>query len=116
MRRNKLTTRRAGYTLSEMMIGMGTGTFVLVALILGSVSLQKSFTGGDAYATAQDSQLRVMDYLTRDLRRASSATVSGDGTQVTVTVPDYYDKYDAKGKPSTLPAVNSQPRDPTVTN
>jgi Tfp pilus assembly protein PilW len=107
-----------------MLVGIGAATLILIALILGSVALQRSFAGGDQYATAQDSQLRVMDYLTRDLRRASSVTVSGDGSQVSVTVPDYYDRYDKYGNPTTLPIKNddgswsapSQPREPTVTN
>lgn len=115
-RRQRSGGCEAGFTLAEMLVGIGAATLILIALILGSISLQRSFAGGDQYATAQDSQLRVMDYLTRDLRRASSVTVSGDGSQVSVTVPDYYDKYDANGNPSTLPTVNSQPREPTVTN
>jgi Tfp pilus assembly protein PilW len=106
---------QGAFTLAEMMVGMAAGALILLGLTLASISLQRSFSSGDAYATAQDSQLRVMDYLTRDLRRASTATPSGDGTQVTLTVPDYYDSYDASGNPSPRSSVNSQPRDPVLT-
>ena len=89
---------------------------MLTALVLGAVALQRSYSASDQYAKAQNSQLRVMDYLTRDLRRASTVYPLNDPTQISLQVPDYYDTYDATGNPSTLPNVNSQPRDPTITS
>jgi Tfp pilus assembly protein PilW len=104
----------AGFTLSEFMVAIGVSTSILIALVLGAVALQRSYAATDQYATAQNSELRVMDYLMRDLRRAQTVSVTPDNKQVSVTVPDYYDKYDANGNPSTLPTVNSQPLDPTI--
>ncbi len=110
-----LRDEQAGYTLAQLMVGVGVASVVLLGLVLGSISLQRSFVGTDQYATAQDAQLRVMDYITRDLRRAKSVSVTPDGSQVSVTVPDYYSAYDSNGNPSTRSNVNSQPLDPVIT-
>ena len=111
LRRTASRLGEAAFTLVEFMVAAGASSLILIALVLGSVSLQRSYRGGDQYANAQNSQLRVMDYLTRDLRRAQSVSVTPDGKQVSVTVPDFYDVYDSNGNPSTKPGVNSQPRD-----
>lgn len=112
-----------GFTLTELMVASGVSALILMALVLGSIALQRSFAATDQYGTAQDSQLRVMDYLTRDLRRAgfgglpagwtaSSAIDLSSSTQVSMLVPDYYNVYDSNGNPSTRSDVNSQPQDP----
>ena len=75
----------AGFTLATVMIGLGLATIVLTGLTLASISLQRAFAGSDQYATAQNSQLRVMDYITRDLRRAGG--LNGLNAKV-ITAPD----------------------------
>ncbi len=106
-----------GFTVGEMLVAVGASMVILLGLVLGSMSLQRSYAATDQYGTAQNSELRVMDYLTRDLRRAMTVSVTPDKTQVSVTVPDYYDKYDANGNPilSSDPAVGSNPLDPVIT-
>jgi Tfp pilus assembly protein PilW len=111
------------------MVAIGVSTSILIALVLGAVALQRSYAAADQYATAQNNELRVMDYLMRDLRRAgfgglskptgwtaSSAVDITNSAQVSMLVPDYYDKYDTNGNPSTLPSINSQPLDPVITS
>ena len=104
--------RSGGFTLAEFLVAIGACTTMLTALVLGAVALQRSYSASDQYAKAQNSQLRVMDYLTRDLRRASLVyNNTADPSQISVQVPDYYDTYDAKGNPT----LASNPRDPTIT-
>ena len=108
--------REAGFTLPELLVGTAAAGIILLGLVLGSIALQRSYAATDQYATAQDSELRVMDYITRDLRRAMSVTVTNN-TQVSVVVPDYYNNYDSTGNPNVRdPTVNSQPLDPVITS
>jgi Tfp pilus assembly protein PilW len=119
-----------GFTLSEMMVAMGITMLILLALITGAIALQRSYSATDQYANAQNSELRVMDYLMRDLRRAGFGGLSApaywtgssnspisisNSAQVSILVPDYYNAYDANGNPSTVAGINSQPNDPVLT-
>jgi Tfp pilus assembly protein PilW len=80
---------RAGFTLVEMMVSLGCGSLILAALMAGSVALQRSFAAVEGYSTTEGDQLRVLDYIAMDCRRALSATVANNG--LTLTVPNYYD-------------------------
>lgn len=101
----------SGFTVAEFMVAIGMCLLILSGLVYGSMALQRSFAATDQYGTAQNSELRVMDYLTRDLRRAQTVYVTPDNKQVSVTLPDYYDTYDTKGNPT----LASNPRDPVIT-
>ena len=77
----------SAFTLVEMLVGLAIGSVTLAGLGVASVSLQRSFTAADYQMTAQNDQLRVLDYLSRDLRMASTVTVLNVGTKVTLTFP-----------------------------
>jgi Tfp pilus assembly protein PilW len=79
---------RAGFTLVEMMVSLGCGSLILAALMAGSVALQRSFGAVEGYSTTEGNQLRVLDYIAMDCRRALSATVASN--TLTLTVPQYY--------------------------
>jgi len=93
-------TNKSGYTLAEILIAMGI-TAVFGTALLGMWSaLGGSFMNQSAYALRQSDQMRVFDYLKRDIRRASSIVirdaaglaVAGNafGVQIDLTIPDYY--------------------------
>lgn len=72
---NDLRKRRrgidaAGLTLAEMLISMGASVLIIGALLLSSMSLQKTLRNSEIYATAYSDQRRLTDYLARDVRRA----------------------------------------------
>lgn len=77
-----------GFTLVEMMMSLGCGTFILAAIIAASVSLQRNFAAMEAYSTIEGDQLRVLDYIAMDSRRATSASVNNG--MLTLTLPVYY--------------------------
>ena len=77
----------AGFTLTEMLIGLAIGSVTLAGVGVASVSLQRSFAAADYQMTAQNDQLRVLDYLARDLRMASTVTILNAGTRVTLSLP-----------------------------
>lgn len=100
-----------GFTLIEMVTSLGCGSFILAAVIAAGVSLQKSYAAFEGYSTVEGDQLRVLDYIAMDCRRATSAnvtttTVSNGAENITVnqlilTLPAYYSSIDNSAVPNT---------------
>src|SRR5437899_8954684 len=76
----------AGFTLSEMLVSLSLSFIVLAAAITCGVSLQKSFTAVDNYFSTQMQQIRIIDYLNRDVKRGLVVTTSVDLQSVTMSV------------------------------
>ena len=84
----KITTFR-GFTLVETMVSMAISV-VLVALgLIAAFAIQRSFDATIRYSRAQNEQVRVLDYMALDLRRALGVSLTGGILQM--TIPDYYD-------------------------
>lgn len=83
--------RQAGFTIAELLIGTGMTGMVLVALMIGATTLQRNFAAATQYAEAQTEQVRVLDFIETDLRRATAITLSTGSTPLTLTLPNYYD-------------------------
>jgi Prokaryotic N-terminal methylation motif len=94
---------RFGFTLVEMMVALGCGTLILAAIIVASITLQKSFAATESYSTIEGDQLRVLDYIAMDCRRATAASVTNGA--LTVTLPRYYD-----------PTQSNAPYTPSLSN
>jgi prepilin-type N-terminal cleavage/methylation domain-containing protein len=104
----------AGFTLAEMLVALGVASVVFAAIITASVALYRSFNAVDAYFSTQMQQLRIIDYLNRDVKRATVVTTSADLQSITVTVPNYLIKAgDAEAVANA--ALVGMPRNPTVT-
>jgi Tfp pilus assembly protein PilW len=80
-----------GFTMVEVLVSAAITSAIIMALLTASVAMQRSFSATEFHAKAQGDQLRVIDYVTRDLRRASTAIISNNGRKLTVTVPDQTD-------------------------
>ena len=91
----------------EMLMAMGVSGLVLSGLMGGSVALQRSFAATVDFATGQNDQMRISDYLAMDMRRASTVTPDGSGG-VTVTIPNYY-KSDGTINPPTVTSTMGWP-------
>lgn len=84
----KTSARSHGFTMAEMMIAMAGSVIIIGALLYSSMGLQKAFHSSEVYAAAQADQRRLLDYLTRDLRRAVGVATTtqlaavGAGTKV----------------------------------
>jgi prepilin-type N-terminal cleavage/methylation domain-containing protein len=111
----KLSTspQTAGFTFSEMMIGLSVSSLIAAAAITSCVALQKSFNAVDNYFTTYMQQVRIIDYLGRDVNRGLSVTTSVDLQSVTVSLPNYIIQ---AGDPEALvnPALIGTPRTPTI--
>ena len=109
----KSSHKIAGFTLSETMVGLSLSSIVLAAAVTSGIALQKSFNAVDNYFTTHMQQIRIIDYLNRDVKRGLIVTTSVDLQTVTVTVPNYIIK---SGDTEALanPSLVGTPRTPTI--
>jgi hypothetical protein len=84
---SSLKTR--AFTLAEMLIAMGIAVAIIAVTLTTSVGLQKSFYSIDNYFGTHMQQIRIVDYLSRDVRRGLSVVSSADKHTVTVNLPRY---------------------------
>ena len=78
-----------GFTLIELMFAVAVGALMMAALVAAAVCLHRSFTAVDNYFAAHIQQVRIMDYLSRDVKRSYIVTTSADLQTVTCTIPNY---------------------------
>ena len=100
---------------------------VLVATLSGVVALEQSYSATEEYATGLADQMRLLDFLAQDLRRATVPPVMDNDNQgVQITVPNYYRfnasdpqhlfpiPNDAQVNSTGTPAVYFDPANPSV--
>jgi prepilin-type N-terminal cleavage/methylation domain-containing protein len=103
----------AGFTLAEMLVALGVSSIVFAAIITASVALYRSFNAVDAYFSTQMQQLRIIDYLNRDVKRATVVTTAANLQSIDVTIPNYLIKSgDAEAVANA--GLIGLPRTPTV--
>lgn len=110
----KTLTSRLAFTLVEMMIALSASGVLLGATLTSSTALQKSFNAIDTYFATHMQQIRIVDYLSRDVKRGLAVTTSSDLQTVTITIPNYLIR---AGDPEAVanPALVGTPRTPTMT-
>lgn len=110
----KTATSRLAFTLAETMVALSASSVLLGATLTSSTSLQKSFNAIDTYFGTHMQQIRIVDYLSRDVKRGLAVTTSADLQTVTITIPNYVVQ---AGDPEALanPALVGTPRTPTMT-
>lgn len=108
------THKQSGFTLSEMLIAVSLGIAILAAIVTASLALQKSFNAVDNYFATHMQQIRIVDYLNRDAKRAYIVTTSVDLQTVTMTIPKYIIQ---SGDTEAIanPATVGTARTPTIT-
>ena len=80
---------RQGFTLMEMLLALSVGSLMLAAIVTASVCLQKSFVAIDDFFTSHLQQVRIIDYLSRDVKRAYIVISSTNPQTVTCILPNY---------------------------
>lgn len=78
-----------GFTLVEMLLAVSIGSLMMAAIVAASVCLQRSFAAVDSYFASHIQQVRIIDYLSRDVKRSYIVTTSTDLQTVTCTLPNY---------------------------
>ena len=109
----KLSLKRFAFTLPEMTLALAASSVVLGATLTSSTSLQKSFNAVDSYFGTHMQQIRIVDYLSRDVKRGLIVTTSADLQTVTITMPNYIIQ---AGDPEAVinPALVGTPRTPSM--
>ena len=87
----KLThhSHQSGFTLAEIMMAMAIAVVIFAAIITASLAMQKTFNAVDNYFATHIQQVRIIDYLNRDVKRALIVTTSANQQTVTLTIPKY---------------------------
>ncbi len=102
--------RIAGFTLPEVLIGAAVASIVLGGMMTGSIVLQRAFSASDRLGRSQGDLIRVADYMSRDVRNATSIDATPSASVLlTVTLADYYDR---RGTPNNL--TDDVPNSPTL--
>jgi prepilin-type N-terminal cleavage/methylation domain-containing protein len=83
------TNDNKGFTLSELMVSLGISSVVLAAALTASIALQKSFNAVDNYFSTHVQQVRIIDYLSRDVRRSYIVTSTSSPQTITCVIPNY---------------------------
>jgi type II secretory pathway component PulJ len=108
------THKQSGFTFAEMLIAVSLSIAILAAIVTASLALQKSFNAVDNYFATHMQQIRIVEYLNRDSKRAYIVTTSVDLQTVTMTIPKYIIQ---SGDTEAIanPATVGTARTPTIT-
>jgi type II secretory pathway pseudopilin PulG len=109
----RISRKRFAFTLPEITLALAVSGVVFGAILTSSTSLQKSFNAIDNYFGTHMQQIRIVDYLSRDVKRGLIVTTSADLQTVTVTIPNYIIQ---AGDPEAVvnPALVGTARTPTM--
>jgi Tfp pilus assembly protein PilW len=107
-----ISAKTHAFTLIEMMVAMATASAILGVTVTSSIALQRSFNSTDNYLATQTQQIRIVDFLARDVRRGLSVISSVDEQTVQVQIPKYIIQ---AGDPEAIldPSLIGTPRSPS---
>jgi type II secretory pathway component PulJ len=80
-------TRSGGFTLAETLIAAAVSSIVLAGIAGGAVALRRTYEAANYHMNAQTEQLRVFDYVGRDLRAAATALELDQGRRLDLVIP-----------------------------
>jgi hypothetical protein len=78
-----------GFTIAEIGLAASVGSLMLASIVVASLCLQRSFNAVDNYFGSHMQQVRIVDYLSRDVKRSYIVTTSSDLQTITCAVPNY---------------------------
>ena len=95
-----------------MMVAMATASAILGVTVTSSIALQRSFNSTDNYLATHTQQIRIVDFLARDVRRGLSVVSSVDEQTVQIQIPKYIIQ---AGDPEAIlnPLLIGTPRSPS---
>src|SRR6266446_4577378 len=91
---------KKGFTLAELMIALAISSVTLAATLIASIALQKSFNAVDNYFATQNQQIRIIEYLSRDVKRSYIVTSTTSPQTVTCTIPNYIQADGTRSNPT----------------
>lgn len=91
MKMTRSNSRHAigGFTVGEIMIVLVITTILFAGIVVTSQALNRIYAASNDYFSTHLQQIRIMDYLARDVKRSYSVTTSSDLKTVTCVIPSY---------------------------
>ena len=80
---------KSGFTFTEVMVAMGVGLGLMAATVNSVYFTAKELNAVEHYFYTHMQQVRIIDYLSRDVKRSVIVTTSTDQQTVTCKVPEY---------------------------
>jgi Tfp pilus assembly protein PilW len=102
------TSETGGYTLAEVMIASAIGSLLAITIVVTTLHMVFSFRAVSNYSTNEQESRNATDWLSRDIRKASSVTQTSTNNltlSITNTVVTY--AYDPVGHTVTRNATNN---------
>src|SRR5437016_10390042 len=109
-------SHQSGFTLAEIWTAMAIAVVIFAAIMTASLAMQKTFNAVDNYFATHIQQIRIIDYLNRDVKRALIVTTSADQQTVTLTIPKYVvqsNDQDGQSNPSLIGTMRTPTISPT---
>jgi hypothetical protein len=72
-----------------MLVCVSVSGLLFAGIFSGSIALNRSYAASNDYFSTHMQQIRIMDYLARDVKRSFSVTTSSDLKTVTCIMPNY---------------------------
>lgn len=107
-----ISAKTHAFTLIEMAVAMTTGSAIVGVAVLSLIALERSFNSTENYIATQTQQIRIVDFLARDVRRGLSVVSSVDEQTVQIQIPKYIIQ---AGDPEAIlnPSLIGTPRSPS---
>ena len=113
----KQHSHQSGFTLAEILTAMAIAVVIFAAILTASLAMQKTFNAVDNYFATHIQQIRIIDYLNRDVKRALSVTTSANQQTVTLTIPNYtIESNNASSSEASNPSLFGTMRNPTLSS
>jgi type II secretory pathway component PulJ len=94
-----LARHTAAFTLAEVMISVAIFSTAGLALLLGFVALERSYSATTDFALSHGDEMRLSDYLALDFRRALAVDPL-QPNDASIYIPAYYDNNNLPVTPS----------------
>ena len=93
MKTNLSKNTRAAFGIPDVLVGAAVTAVLAAGMLTTITTLQRSSAATYHHAQSQIQQSRLIDYMSRDLRRALSVEVDSymGAERLKLTIPDYYD-------------------------
>jgi type II secretory pathway component PulJ len=107
-----ISAKTHAVTLVEMMVVVAMASALLGVTMTSSIALQRSFNSTDNYLATETQQIRIVDFLARDVKRGLSVISSVDQQTVDIQIPKYIIQ---AGDPEAIlnPSLIGTPRSPS---
>ena len=94
-----LLGRRAAFTFPEVLIAAAIGTTLTACLIVGAITLQRGYSAAEHQVRSQTDQMRIIDYITRDVRRATRVEAQNTNRKLVLDLPELVEEAES-GSPT----------------